>query len=251
MSIFKNDDQELLNLKDEVRTLRQQVQNILDKMKEEPSAPETPLVEVVVETPVPEEVKEEKTETPEPEPIVAEKEEKAEKPVTPAPVTACPDLDGLKEQMKVLAEKIDTAAYQEGIIRDLHEELQQYKKGLIAEISKGYIMDIINLYERIADTNAHFNPEEADFDAKKVKHLVENNMLSITDLLEDQYSVECYAPEPASEYKPKEHKAMRVIETDDPAKGATIAECLGCGFRNSDTGKIFRPARVVVYRLKQ
>jgi len=154
----------------------------------------------------------------------------------------------LADQLARLTEMIDTAAYQEGIIRDLHEELQRYKKGFLAEIAKSYVMDIIRIYEHLADTNAHFNPDAPDFDAKRMKHLINNNLLSISDLLEDQYSIECFTPEPGSPYLPKEHKAMRTIETDDEALVATVAECLGSGFKYALDGKLLRQARVVVYK---
>lgn len=42
------------------------------------------------------------------------------------------DVSELKEgiqKLQELPDKIDTAVYQEEIIRDLHHELQQYKKG--------------------------------------------------------------------------------------------------------------------------
>jgi molecular chaperone GrpE (heat shock protein) len=161
------------------------------------------------------------------------------------------ELKALTDQMAHLAELIDTAAYQEGIIRDLHEELQRYKKGLLADIAKGYVMDIIRIYEHLADTNAHFAPEAPEFDARHMKQLLSNNLLSISDLLEDQYSIESFTPQPGSPYLPKEHKAMRTIETDDDSLAATVAECLGSGFRYSLDGKLLRQARVVVYKKKE
>jgi DNA repair exonuclease SbcCD ATPase subunit len=71
------------------------------------------------------------------------------------------DVRELKEgiqKLQELPDKIDAAVYQEEIIRDLHQELQQYKKGLIADISKGYVMSIINIYERLSDTCMHLGP---------------------------------------------------------------------------------------------
>ncbi len=130
----------------------------------------------------------------------------------------------------------------------MHEELQRYKKGFLADIAKSYVMDIIRIYEFLADTNAHFNPDAPDFDAHRVKHLVSNNLLSISDLLDDQYSIECFTPQVGDPYQPKEHKAMRTIETDDDNLVATVAECLGSGFRYIDDGRLLRQARVVVYK---
>ena len=187
------------------------------------------------------------------EPIKEEpiKNEVVEEVVTPQPVPDCSaSIDALKKEIAVLAEKIDTATYQEGIIRDLHEELQDYKKGLIADISKSYVMDIIRIYDRLADTNSHFNPEEEGFNPAQTKRLIENTMLAITDMLEDQYSIENFTPAEGAPYNPKEYKAMQVVETEDEAKASTIVKCLAPGFRNTDTGKLVRQARVVVYKRK-
>lgn len=243
MSIFGS-DQVLSNLRKEVQSLSKQVQDLQEKISE--SKPEETTEAVVTPQPVIEEpVKEEPIKE---EPI---KNEVVEEVVTPQPVPDCSaSIDALKKEIAVLAEKIDTATYQEGIIRDLHEELQDYKKGLIADISKSYVMDIIRIYDRLADTNSHFNPEEEGFNPAQTKRLIENTMLAITDMLEDQYSIENFTPAEGAPYNPKEYKAMQVVETEDEAKASTIVKCLAPGFRNTDTGKLVRQARVVVYKCK-
>lgn len=243
MSIFGN-DQVLSNLRKEVQSLSKQVQDLQEKISE--SKPEETTEAVVTPQPVIEEpVKEEPIQE---EPI---KNEVVEEVVTPQPVPDCSaGIDALKKEIAVLAEKIDTATYQEGIIRDLHEELQDYKKGLIADISKSYVMDIVRIYDRLADTNSHFNPEEEGFNPAQTKRLIENTMLAITDMLEDQYSIENFTPAEGAPYNPKEYKAMQMVETEDEAKASTIVKCLAPGFRNTDTGKLVRQARVVVYKRK-
>lgn len=107
------------------------------------------------------------------------------------------DVSELKEgiqKLQELPDKIDTAVYQEEIIRDLHHELQQYKKGLIADISKGYVLSIINIYERLSDTYMHLGQSEESTDLAAAKKLIENNILYISDMLEDEYSIERFIP---------------------------------------------------------
>ena len=159
-------------------------------------------------------------------------------------------LQDLVENMNVLAERIDTAAYQEKLIRDMHQELVQLKKGLLADLKKDYLMDIINICERMGDTDRHIRPDDPDFDAQKAKLLVTNTYLYIRDHLADEYSVEYFEPAVGDAYDPKCHRAIRVNETDDDAKAGTIAECLAGGFRNTETDRVFRQARVVVFRKK-
>lgn len=170
----------------------------------------------------------------------------------PAPVAQESQVEELLKDVKGSIEQlraaIDTSLYQEKLIRELHTELQEYKKGFLDDLRSSYITDIINIYDRIADTLAHFDPSKPDFDPAKQKRMMENNMYAVLDLLEDQYSIDAFEPVPGDSYVPKEHKAMRSIETTDDAKAGTVAETLTKGFRNSQTGRIVRAARVNVYR---
>lgn len=143
---------------------------------------------------------------------------------------------------------LENTLHQEKLIRDLHDELQKYKRGLIDDISKQYISDIINIYQRVSDTFVHFSiSTDAEISNKQIK-LEENTLLYITDLLENEYSVEAYDVEVGTRYLPKEHKAMRSIDTDNASQAGTVAEVLSKGFRNSETGRVIRPARVNVYK---
>lgn len=225
MGIFDYNN-ELAAIKEDVRTLKQQVQELLKVLSS------------------PNDIKDEKPHMavkPEPSETEVKPDDKEDKPTENEPAHL------LKEELQKLTDKIETAVYQEGIIHDLHQELQQLKKGLIDDISRGYAMDIINIYERLADTNAHFGTAKGD--TENLKRLLENNILYITDLLEDEYSIEMFTPEVGTPYNPKEQKAMRTIDTDDATKANTVAECISVGFRNDTTGRILRQARIVVYKL--
>ncbi len=228
MGIF-NYNEELASLQKDVYTLKKQMEEVL-------SGKETDKTAVVA------------AEQPEP---TAEKDVKEEAAAAPPHAgNEPPPTERLEEELRKLAEKIDTAAYQEGIIRDLHQELQLYKKGILEDISKRYATDIINIYERLADMDFHADHEGQPFDATAARRLLENNILYITDLLEDEYSIERFKPEAGSPYKPKEQKAMRTVDTDDAGKANTVAECLSAGFRNEQTGRVLRQARIVVYKLR-
>lgn len=225
MGIFDYNN-ELAAIKEDVRTLKQQVQELLKVLSP------------------PNDIKDEKPHMevkPEPSETEVKPDDKEDKPTENEPAHL------LKEELQKLTDKIETAVYQEGIIHDLHQELQQLKKGLIEDICRGYAMDIINIYERLADTNAHLGTAKGD--TENLKRLLENNILYITDLLEDEYSIEMFTPEVGTPYKPKEQKAMRTIDTDDATKANTVAECISVGFRNDTTGRILRQARIVVYKL--
>lgn len=160
-------------------------------------------------------------------------------------------LSEMKEEIKALTEEVEKASRLQNIINDMHEELQKLKKNFVLELKRDYINDIISIYEHIADTDTHFNPESNGDDVTRTKKNLQNNLHLITDLLEDQYSVEQFIPKPGDQFKPKEQKAIRTIETEDKEKANTVAECLVGGFRDITTGRIYKQARIVVYKLKQ
>ena len=221
MSIFNSE--EMTKLRDDVQTLQKQVEelrNAIGNVGESPGEAQQPVAPP--------------SETP---PETCNRQEGTDR-----------TLQELVEKMNVLAERIDTAAYQEKLIRDMHQELVQLKKGLLADLKKDYLMDIINICERMGDTDRHIRPDAPDFDAQKAKLLVTNTYLYIRDHLADEYSVEYFEPAVGDAYDPKCHRAIRVNATDDDAKAGTIAECLAGGFRNTETDRVFRQARVVVFR---
>ncbi len=155
------------------------------------------------------------------------------------------------QRLNEIKDLLGNTLYQENLIRELHDELQKYKRGLIEEISKQYLSDIINIYQRVSDTFEHFAVNTDQELVDRQRKLKENTLLYIIDLLENEYSVEAYDVEVGTRYLPKEHKAVCSIDTDDNLQAGTIAEVLAKGFRNSETGRVIRPARVNVYKLKQ
>lgn len=241
MSIFNNE--EIDKLRSEVRALRQQVTNLqeaLDKIGQRLPPNETPQQEQPVEVRGASELGDPNREVP-----------KSEDAKTASETPSCEmaeKLQAMGDKLVVLSEKIDTAAYQEKIIRDMHQELMQLKKGLVEDLKKDYLTDILNICERMGDTDRHIRPDAPDYDAAKAKQLVTNTYLYIRDHLTDQYSVEYFEPAVGDAYEPKAHRAIRVIETNEDDKAGTVAECLIGGFRNSETGRVLRQARIAVYK---
>lgn len=259
MSIFNNE--EIDKLRNEVQALRQQVadlHNALDNIGQSQSPPgTTPHQEAADKPTAGTETDRPESGMPTAEPVTAKPETlKPEKPAPgkPEPTGAQPPADvadslqAMAGKLNILSEKIDTAVYQEKIIRDMHQELMQLKKGLIEDLKKDYLTDILNICERMGDTDRHIRPDAPDYDADKAKQLVTNTYLYIRDHLSDQYSVEYFEPAVGDAYEPKAHRAIRVIETDEDDKAGTVAECLTGGFRNSETGRVLRQARIAVYK---
>jgi molecular chaperone GrpE (heat shock protein) len=244
MSIFNNE--EIDRLRDEVRELRQQVRNLHDVLNKTTDAPPpsggTPQQEEAAQPVGKDNTPEVSTSTPKPEPSEGSAGELS--------ADVAEQLQALTGQLAVLTEKIDTATYQEKIIRDMHQELMQLKKGLIEDLKKDYLTDILNICERMGDTDRHIQPDDPGYDPAKAKQLVTNTYLYIRDHLSDQYSVEYFEPSAGEAYDPKAHRAIHIVETDDDSQAGKVASCLTGGFRNSETGRVLRQARIAVYRKK-
>ena len=249
MSIFNNE--EMIRLRDDVQTLQKQVHDlreVLDKVCEHLTPPCTPSPSEAEASPAMVENDSDPKTAP-----TAEERQTTETAVPQSPLSDGKVADALQVlagKMESLGEKIDTAAYQEKIIRDMHQELVQLKKGLIEDLKKDYLADILSICERMGDTDRHIQPDAPDYDAQKAKRLVTNTYLYIRDHLADEYSVEYFEPSAGEAYDPKAHRAIRVVETDEIDKGGTVAECIAGGFRNCETNRVLRQARIAVYRKK-
>jgi molecular chaperone GrpE len=62
-----------------------------------------------------------------------------------------------------------------------------------------------------------------------------------------RHGVEPFRPEPGAPFDRHESRAVRTVETDDPARANHVAEVLQPGYRLGD--RILRPAEVVVCRM--
>ncbi|MBP5547351.1 MAG: nucleotide exchange factor GrpE [Bacteroidales bacterium] len=185
---------------------------------------------------------------PEPSPVPdsapASAQSQTDQPV--APVKA-----ELPKEVTEMLKKIDTylveTTYKDGLIKDIHNELQQYKTGLRQEIVKPVMKDIILIYDALAELMAKY-PEGTSEDASFVALRKEANnvMLSIDDLLY-AYDIEIVKTSVGDPFDPKVQKAMdkRPAPTDEQDK--TIAVVLKTGFKNSATGHMFRDPQVIVY----
>lgn len=185
MGLFSPND-ELTNLKEDVSAIKKQVAELLAEVQSlraaghpadtQPATTATP--ETSPQTSVPEEKPADAVAEEKPADNASAAEEKPDN--TEAVMKS---LSEMKGSIDGLAEKIDTAVYQEKLIRDLHDELQKMRAGLITDIKRGYALNIISIYERMAQTSARFNPSDEAFDAEAMKKLVDGGMLYVKDML--------------------------------------------------------------------
>lgn len=129
-------------------------------------------------------------------------------------------------------------------INRLHEELQEYKRDLLAKTKRPLIQGLIRLHDDLGKTTAALakRPEEeltAERFFQTFKDLAED-----LELLLGQHGVEPFTA-PGAVFDPQRQIAMVTEVTEDAAAVGTIAAHLRPGFIQGET--ILQKERVVVY----
>ena len=203
--------------------------------------------------------------TPEPQPEV--KPEPTPEP-TPAPapetqpapaVDYAPQFEALTTLVKELkaenAELKTLIGFRDRLeesVRDMHKELEAYKSGFYEKITKPYLKALLELHTRFADVANHF--ENVDLSTCDVRETYDrllgqfkNSVQAIADRVYNDFGIDYFEPEVGQLYDPRQHKAMRVVNTDDQEKHRVIIKVLAGGFKDVDSDKVISTARVETY----
>lgn len=203
--------------------------------------------------------------TPEPQPEV--KPEPAPEPApapapTPEPAPAvdyAPQFEALTALVKELkaenAELKTLVGFRDRLeesVRDMHKELETYKGGFYEKITKPYLKALLELHTRFADVANHF--ENVDLSTCDVRETYDrllgqfkNSVQAIADRVYNDFGIDYFEPEVGQLYDPRQHKAMRVVNTDDQEKHRVIIKVLAGGFKDVDSDKVISTARVETY----
>lgn len=172
--------------------------------------------------------------------------------VVPKPANEIPVQPAqLPQEALALLKKVDAhlaeTTYKDNLIKDIHEELQQYKNGLRQEIVKPVLKDIILLYDNTKDALDN-NPETASADPAfvKLRKETQNLLYAIEDLLY-AYDIEPVTVSVGDTFDPKTQKALKKEPAPSDDKDKTIAKMLKAGFKNTATGHMMRDITVVVF----
>ena len=197
----------------------------------------------------------EPTPTPEPAPAPAPEAQ-------PAPTSAvdyAPQFEALTALVKELkaenAELKTLVGFRDRLeesVRDMHKELETYKGGFYEKITKPYLKALLELHTRFADVANHF--ENVDLSTCDVRETYDrllgqfkNSVQAIADRVYNDFGIDYFEPEVGQLYDPRQHKAMRVVNTDDAEKHRVIIKVLAGGFKDVDTDKVISTARVETY----
>lgn len=190
-------------------------------------------------------------------PATAEGPAAPEVPMTDALVAAQADtasrLGAVETLLATLEKEFNSKmrydASKQQIIDRQHEELERYRQKQAQQVSRAIISDVISEADDAEKTLQHYRglePTPENF-AKLLK-LVEQHAENLRDLLE-RNDVFAYRCEPGSPFDARRQRAMRTVETQDPALAKTVQECVRWGYADMDD-KVIRPEMVNVFVYK-
>lgn len=193
--------------------------------------------------------------TPE-QPIVAE-----EKPETPVVGTDyAPALEAINASIKELTAKSDELKtmigyrdIQDENVKAMHKELEKFRGNFYAKITQPYLMAMLDLHKRFFETYAHFDHlDNSEADMNQLYSNLMEQFKSAVDALENRiyndFGVEYYLPQEGDDFNPKQHQAFEVVTTGIESYDKKIAKVIYGGFRDLDTERILRPARIACYK---
>lgn len=171
-----------------------------------------------------------------------------------------PQLDAIKADISSIKESYSDLVRKDEMFNAMHKELDTLRNDVYAKLTRPYKVSIISLYDSIVSTyNYYKERKDEDGSYERLMKQLNNYIMSIVDMLCDEYNLDSFEAVEGEPFDRKLHKTMNVVDTDEPEKHGTVARALQCGFRYTafDAVKgverevVFRPAIVDTYKLKK
>jgi len=141
--------------------------------------------------------------------------------------------------------KLKYDQHKDKIIDKLHREVQDYKSGLLQNLLRPVIMDVIHTIDdigRLADSHKSKKPEELD--PVKLLNQMEGFAADLEEILYRQ-GVEAYHCEGLG-FDPKRQKIVKTRSTEDESLNHSVCKRVHNGYCWDE--KTFRPEMVHVYK---
>ena len=168
-----------------------------------------------------------------------------------------PEIPEISANVKLMLEKVETLIDEDKKFNKMHNELDEYRKGVYRKILSPILKNIVAQYSKVNDLYTFYvnkqKEENADYAQLFASLLKEyNNLeLGLSDLLYE-YDVEIVEPQPGEEFNPKQHRAIKTIPANDAAQDRKIAACVTIGFKDvSANDQIIKYPEVEVFKLNQ
>jgi molecular chaperone GrpE (heat shock protein) len=140
----------------------------------------------------------------------------------------------------------ERSAHREGVIDRLHEERVEHRAGIRRTILDPVTADLIRLFDGL------------DSEAQRLASAGETRLSDLlasfaddAELALERCGLDALRPRPGEPFQKSLHTAGGSVPVDDPAAHNTIAGVLQTGFVDRDSGRVRRPAKARVYRLRE
>ena len=164
-------------------------------------------------------------------------------------------LDALKGDVQGIYAQLSAAnkaiTVHEEIERNLNNELQRYKNDFYDKLASPFLMQFIGLY---IDMTEELDELRADSENAPVSEYLDSYIKSLEYYADSvrgvltNNSVEIKTPVPGDKYDYLEHRISKTVPTEDPDMRDCIASVKSSAFVYN--GKVLRPAKVAVYKVK-
>ncbi len=173
-----------------------------------------------------------------------------------APPPRQPDLDsrlaaleaaveaGLAAVHDRLADATARAAARERVIDRQHAEIERLRSAERSGLLRPVITDLYRLRNDLL-RQAATTPDTIS--AEQVRGLLRSYADEVRDTLE-RCGVAVLSAPPGTRFEPGRHHVTAVRSTTEPGRDGTVAELVGDGYLDTDTGKVVAPARVTLFR---
>ena len=139
--------------------------------------------------------------------------------------------------------KIKYDAHKEKIIDSLHNELQEYKNGLVNQKLKSISQDIIKVIDDISRfTDHNLSDDNSKINISKLFNYINDIRSDLEDILIMQ-DIKPFRSEEGL-FQPDRQRVLKKVKTDDPSMDKKVVKSLFPGYEF--LGKILRPEIVIV-----
>lgn len=160
----------------------------------------------------------------------------------PQPASSLQNLtDGMASLTNEIREATSLAKHREQTISRLHDEVQELRKGELAQALAPVFRDLIRLHDELASIIIE-KEAASDADAAKTFKYLRSEVLEMLA----RHNVEPFDLQSGERFDPTQSRAIRVVPSDDPLLDRCIAAMHRLGFRLGP--RVLRVAEVDVYR---
>ena len=153
-------------------------------------------------------------------------------------------LETLQQMVGQFQEKIQTDQTKQKLFEEMHNELQEYKNGLVDNISLSLERDIIQLIDSMERSLKSFEGQTMNEEGcQKLLTLFEGVRTDLGDVLYRQ-GIDPYVTQGGEIQLPRQ-KVITTVQTGDPALDKTLAARLAPGWEKN--GRIIRAEHVSAY----